>query len=400
MKWNNIRKIMMAVLLGICVLASCAPEKPGTDAGTDEVKQVTVLDGNAENSQSGDSAGEVTGQADVEKTAAEEAPDAAEAKRQALREEFLALANEVKVEEDEVSFTDANDKWVTIKKNPQKVYNLYASYTTLWYEAGGVAAGVIGGDAVIENYQEYIGRDITQDEGIEVAATTPHGAKWSVETIVAAQPDLIICSTALGGYKAISAPAEAAGIPVVAVSYDSFADYLKWYRVFTAMTGREDLWESVGLDALEKVMDVLMEIPEGNGPKVFIMFPISGQLQANTVGTVLGQMASSMGAVNIADAWNNPEGAERLDVNLETLYEADPDLILVQSHGGEEEARAVIAEEYEGNPVWQSLRAVKEDKVYYLSKLLFHNKPNSRFAQAYQIMAEILYPEKEFSFEK
>ena len=71
---------------------------------------------------------------------------------------------------------------------------------------------------------------------------------------------------------------------------------------------------------------------------------------------------------------------------------------MVQCHGTEEEARAQVAEEFGNTAIWKSLNAVKNDKVFYLSKLLFHNKPNSRFAEAYQVMAEILYPDVNFSF--
>ena len=43
-----------------------------------------------------------------------------------------------------------------------------------------------------------------------------------------------------------------------------------------------------------------------------------------------------------------------------------------------------------------SLSAVKNGKVYYLEKSLFHNKPNSRFAEAYKVLAQYLYPDAEF----
>ena len=50
----------------------------------------------------------------------------------ALRASFLAKADAVVVHDDSVTFTDASGKdSVTIQKNPQKVVNLYASFTTL-----------------------------------------------------------------------------------------------------------------------------------------------------------------------------------------------------------------------------------------------------------------------------
>ena len=74
------------------------------------------------------------------------AADELEAKKEALRQEFLAEANKVEVSEDAVTFFDAvsNEVAITIPKNPQKVVNLYGSFTTLWYEAGGKVIGCIG----------------------------------------------------------------------------------------------------------------------------------------------------------------------------------------------------------------------------------------------------------------
>lgn len=314
-----------------------------------------------------------------------------------LKEQFLSLANEVVVNEDSVTFTDASGAdSITIAKNPQNVYNLYGSFTTLWYEAGGTVSGCIGGSSAIALYEEYIGRDITQDEGMNVVATSSAGSKWSVENIISGQPDLIICSTSMSGYKTISGPAAEANIPVIAVSYDNFEDYLKWFKVFCNLTGNADLWDSIAMEALDDVVDVLMEIPLENNPKIFSIFN-GTSLQANLSTTVVGDMAKMMRATNIADSWYNETGAQRLEINLETVYSEDPDIILIQCHD-EDTAKETIESEYGDNPIWNALTAVKNGKVYYLQKTLFHNKPNRRFAEAYQIMAQLLYPDVEFSF--
>lgn len=314
----------------------------------------------------------------------------------ALRQEFLAEADKVVVNEDSVTFTDASGDGsteITISKNPKKVVNLYASFTTLWYEAGGTVIGCIGGDSSVALYNEYIGRDITQDEGMTIAATSSSGKKWDTETIISLDPDLIICSTAMSGYSTIQAPAEAADIPLIAVSYNDFADYLKWFKIFCNLTGHPELWESVALKTLDEVVNVLASCPTENNPTVFAMFSGADSLQANTSNTVVGQMITMMNATNITDSWGDTSGAERLDINLETVFASDPDIIVVQCHAGTEAAMQQVEELYGSNPVWQSLTAVKEGKVYYLEKTLFHNKPNSRFAEAYEKLADILYPD-------
>ncbi|MBQ8508396.1 MAG: ABC transporter substrate-binding protein [Clostridia bacterium] len=314
----------------------------------------------------------------------------------AIRDEFLAKANEVVVNDDSVTFTDASGDGsteITIAKNPGKTINLYASFTTLWYEAGGSVIGCIGGSTAVELYNDYIGRDITADDGVTVVSTSSAGKKWDVETILALQPDLIICSTAMSGYSTIEAPAAAANIPLIAVEYNDFSDYLKWFKVFCNLTGHPELWDSVAMKALDEVVSVLASCPTEDTPTVFSMFSGADSLEANTSNTVVGGMISAMNASNIVDSWGDASGAERLDINLETVYAADPDIIIVQCHAGVDSAKELVASQYGSNPVWQELRAVKEGRVYYLEKTLFHNKPNSRFAEAYTTLAEILYPE-------
>ena len=373
--------LCVLMLAGVFALASC-----GTNG--DDTSDTSKTSGS----------GESSGSAGAESSSA--GTDDKEALKAELKATFLKLADEVVVDDDSVTFQDASgDTPVTIRKNPQKVVNLYASFTTLWYEAGGTVVGCIGGSTSQELYKEYIGRDITEDAGMTIAATSSSGTKWDTETILALQPDLIICSTAMSGYSTIQAPAEAAGIPVIAMSYNDFSDYLKWFKVFCNLTGQPELWESVALKALDEVVEVLAEIPESDHPTVFSMFSGSESLQANTSSTVVGGMVNAMQAVNIVDGWDNSTGAERLDINLETVFAANPDIIIVQCHAGADAAREQVEELYGDNAVWQSLKAVQNDKVYYLEKTLFHNKPNSRFAEAYQKLAEILYPDVEFSFQ-
>ncbi len=313
-----------------------------------------------------------------------------------LRQAFLRLAEEVVVTEDSVIFTDAASAGpIEIKKNPGRTAVLYGSLVTLWQEAGGTAHGVVGGSSAAELYEAVIGRDLTRDEGVTVLAETSAGKNWSVESIVAFRPDLIICSTAMSGYKTIAGPAAAAGIPVIAVDYNDFADYLKWFKVFCHLNDREDLWDSVAMQSLSEVTEIICRTPE-EGPKVFSMFAAVGDsLSANTSATVIGAMLEQLGGVNIADG-GAAAGAEHISINLEAVYAADPDMIVVQGHNDPREEATQVERVYGGNAVWQALRAVQSGRVYYADPALFHNKPNRRFSEAYRALAEMLYPELNF----
>ena len=362
------KKLLAFFLAALCLFLMASCTQPGTE-NTDSTTQ---------------------NQTDATKDPTENNQDPAQ--METLRNEFLSKTQDVVINETTVSFTDASGQRLTIEKNPEKTVNLYASFTTLWYEAGGSVIGCIGGSSSTELYQEYIGRDITQDDGMAVVATSSSGKKWDVESIIALRPDLIICSTAMSGYSTIESPANAAGIPLIAVEYNDFSDYLKWFKVFCNLTGHEELWDAVALKALDEVVNVLINCPTQNTPSVFSMFSGSESLQANTSSTVVGGMINAMNAKNIVDSWGDTSGAERLDINLETVYAADPDIIVIQCHAGAEAAQEQVETLYGDNPVWNSLRAVKDGRVYYLEKTLFHNKPNSRFAEAYSNLAAILYP--------
>ena len=252
--------------------------------------------------------------------------------------------------------------------------------------------GCIGGDTASELYTASIGRDITEDDGVTVVSRASMAKKWDIEKILALSPDLIICSPAMDGYATIKSPAAAAGIPVIAASYDDFSDYLKWFKVSCYVSGHPDLWETVAMPALNEVVEILLSCEPATSPRVFSMFTGVDSLKANTEHTVIGGMLGEMGASNVAAGWGG--SAEHMEVSLEAVYAADPDLILIQCHTGLDDAKALVAQLYGEHPVWQSLRAVREGRVYYLDKALFHNKPNSRFADAYRTLAEYLYPQR------
>lgn len=128
--------LCLSMLLGVFVLASCEKTPTPSNGGDNERKEQLKAE---------------------------------------LKNEFLKQADEVVVSGDSVTFKDATENSITIQKNPAKTVNLYASFTTLWYEAGGSVSGCIGGSSSQELYEEYIGRDITADAGMTVVATSSSG---------------------------------------------------------------------------------------------------------------------------------------------------------------------------------------------------------------------------------
>lgn len=327
----------------------------------------------------------------------ETASDSSEEKRTELIKMYMEKADAVQVNENDVTFVDDSDRKepLTIAKNPKRVAVLYGSHACLWTEAGGKVSLGVGGKSAISLYKEQIGRNILEDDGVVTVAESSSGKNWDVETILAEKPDLIICSTRMNGYSTISAPAEAAGIPVIAINYSGLEDYLRWFKVFSNLNGKPELWDEIAQGVLEQVVDVVIKAPEENNPKVLSIIPKDDKLDANTSLTDTGCLLKQLHAINIADP-NLDATANLVEISLEEIYKEDPDYILIQCVSSEEDARSKLEANIKDNPVWDSLKAVKENKVYYLPKALFQYRPNRRYGESYKVLAEIIYPDVQF----
>ena len=312
-------------------------------------------------------------------------------------EYYMQKANEVQVTDTHVIFTDdGSGKELTIEKNPQNVSVLYGSLTALWYEAGGTVPLAIGGKSAVVLYEEQIGRDITQDEGVKVVATSSSGTGWDVEAILAEKPDLIITSVGMKGYATISEPAAAIGVPVIGINYDGVQDYLKWFKVFCNLTGHPELWEEVAEKTANGIIDVVSKVPEDvEAPTAAILVVNSDKLKAYTYDSQPGTMLKELGGVNVFDP-NNEGASANVEISLEDLYAQDPDMIFLAWYNEPGEMYNQLMTMVEGNPVWDSLRANQEGKFFQLDKSLFHNKANHMYDQAYKTLAELLYPDTEF----
>ncbi len=296
--------------------------------------------------------------------------------------DFEKEANEVVVTDTTVTFTDAAGQTVTMNKNPQKVVGLYNSYINLWWQAGGALVGRIDSDSELPD-------EIVNDTAIAKVGTL---TQENIEAVTALDPDLVILRE--GKQGAYSESFKSNQIPYIAMEYDSFSDYLKWLKVFTALTGKDEIYASTGTALFDEIDSIIKKVPAENNPSVLLMFGTSKSVKAYLPNTAVGEMLSELGAANIAESWEKEEAnATSVILNTEYLISADPDYILVQSMSSIDEVKAYIETTYGGESWWKDLSAVKNGRLVYLDRSLFHYKPNARYGEAYMELAKLLYPE-------
>ena len=259
---------------------------------------------------------------------------------------------------------------------PQRVVSLYGSYAEAWAQAGGTLVGATE-DAVSER-----GMDLGE---AQIIGTTKEP---NLELVLALDPDLVLLSLDIAAQVSAAEALEAAGVPCAAFRVDTWQDYARMMDVFTALTGRRDLYEAIVPPMEAVIAQTIASAQAQNAPTVLLLRAYSTGVKAKADDNLAGAMLEDLGCINIAG--KQPSLLEEL--TLEAIVVEDPDCIFISVMGGDEEAALAVVEETLGqNPAWQGLTAVQEGRVYVLPRDLFHYKPNARWAESYAYLYELLF---------
>ena len=295
------------------------------------------------------------------------------------KEEVVSKYN-ITVNEEDVTFTDATGEEVTIKKNPQKVVCLYNSYLDLWDICGGTVIG-----RVEESVEKPVENALSA-EGVGTASSP------SLEKVLALQPDLVIVTTSFSGQKEMIPTLKQNNIQVIALDNDYIDDYYETVKLFTALTGKEELYEKNVTEVKKSVEEIIEEVPTDKNYKVLLMFASAKSLSVRDSESMVGEMLADLNTVNISDT--EMKSSDSKTFSMEKIIQEDPDYIFVLTMGNDvQKIMERLKQDAEDNPAWASLTAVKEGRYIVLPKNLYMYKPNNRYAEAYEGLAKILYPE-------
>ena len=278
-----------------------------------------------------------------------------------------------------VTITDSTGAQITLDTRAPRVVAAYSSFAESWLLAGGELCGVTQ-DALEE-------RDLGLPEDTAVVGTVKEP---NAEEIIALEPDLVILASDIAAQADIRDVLENAGLACATFQVDTFEDYAFMMEQFTAITGREDLYQQNVTQVGEQIGDVQEKASlSSTRPSVLLIRAFSSGIKAKTDDELAGAILKDLGAHNIAD--DHPSMLE--DLSMEEVIAADPDYIFVTTMGDEQKALDYLNGLIGENPAWSELSAVKEDRYVVLPKDLFHYKPNNRWGESYQYLGEILYPE-------
>ena len=276
-----------------------------------------------------------------------------------------------------VTFTDDLGREVVVE-NPRKVAALIGSFADVWLLAGGEVT------ATVNDAWESLKLDLGEDTVNLGSIQEP-----DVERLIASGPDFVLESVNTEADVALLDIFEQAQISAAYFAVSDFEEYLHMLDICTQITGRRDLYEENGLNVQEQIADAKKRV-DGSSPSVLFLRASSTSVKAKgSEGNVCGEMLAGLGCVNIADS----SDSLLEDLSMEAVIAADPEYIFVTVQGNNQEAAMKNVEDMLiSNPAWTSLSAVKNGNYYLLDKRLFNLKPNARWGEAYEQLADILYP--------
>ena len=283
------------------------------------------------------------------------------------------------------SFTDDSGEVVTLDAEPTKVAVLFSSYAEIWIDAGGSIAVTVA---------ETVERGFADDSVTVIDPGSGHST-IDLEALISAEPDFVIGTTDYAGQVDAVSFCRDAGIPAALFRVECFDDYLDVLKICCDIAGSPENYALYGTNVVNEI-DALFDsvgeyLESADAPD--ILFVRAGSTDSSTKAKTAADnfacaMLDELGVNNIADERGELTGA----LSLEAIIEADPDYMFITTMGNEaaaiEHMDSMLTSEG-----WRELSCVKESNYAYLPKELFHFKPNSRWADAYKMLVELLYPD-------
>lgn len=279
-----------------------------------------------------------------------------------------------------VTFTDDLGREVTVAR-PERAAALIGSFADVWCLAGGRDTLAAAAD---DSWTQF-GLDLPESVERLGAVKEPN-----VEVLLAAEPDFVLGSTKTAADLELQDLLEQSGIPVAYFDVSSFEDYLRLLEICTRLTGCPENYEEYGVKVQAQIDRARDRAPESGPGVLYIRATGSSCKVKNSQDTVLGEMLADLGCVNIADS----ETGLLETLSMETILAEDPEHIFVVLQGSDlEKVEQTLEQSLLSNPAWEELTAVREGRYHVMDQRLYNVKPNARWGEAYEKLADILYPE-------
>ncbi|WP_339230832.1 ABC transporter substrate-binding protein [Oceanobacillus sp. FSL K6-2867] len=272
------------------------------------------------------------------------------------------------------SITDFAGQEVTFEQVPGRIAALSSGEMDIIYALGG----------------ELVGRPST-DVGVPESAVdveqvgNTHGI--DLEKIASVQPDVVLGNVQMNSKD--TASIHSLHAQMVLTEANSIEDIQEQIRLFGEMLQKQDKAEVINAEINEKIEALHKE--DTDPVRVLLVYGAPGTFMTALPNSLSGNILEAVGGENIASDFESLEAyPQYAQLNTERIIEANPQYILLMSHGDPEAVESGFIEEMEKNPAWNNLDAVKAGNIEVLPADLFGTNPGTRVMEAMELLEELL----------
>jgi iron complex transport system substrate-binding protein len=281
-----------------------------------------------------------------------------------------------------ISVTDFRGKTIWVKKPVNRIVCLIESALSGLYMLGvedrvvGISTNVYTGN-VFPYYAEL-------DERIRTRRL-PTPGNWdfvNIESVISLKPDLVI----VWAHQTESIRAlEERGVPVFGVFIEKKEDVYTEIAALGKLTGMEKRGEQLikyTRSEISRIEKQVKSVPSSGRPGFYFMWA-QGDLETSCGGSMVNDLITFAGGKNVCSHISR----EHMVVNMENLLSWNPDII-VMWYNEKKDPLDILRD-----PQWQTIRAVKEGKVYEFMDIFHSDLWTLKFQHAAKQVAKWCHPE-------
>lgn len=204
--------------------------------------------------------------------------------------------------------------------------------------------------------------------------------------------------------KDIDDKAKQYGIETLYINSSNYTEFIKSISDIGDKLNKKSEANNIINNITKPIEEIREKYKNNTFPTVAIIFGSSESNKLATPLSYIGSLVKETGAINITDKLSKDINSQTiqthtgstsslsyLDLSLEQVLVENPDIILRFSHGNVEETKKAFDKEFETNPVWKNLDAVKNGKVYDLDSNIFDVSANLQVGEAIKEIGKLIY---------
>ncbi len=267
---------------------------------------------------------------------------------------------------------------VRLAKKPERIVVTSASFLEPLHAVGG----------------DVVGRPDSRTSMPEFAKNkTSIGRVYNidVEKLIACAPDLVIVNKGMN--EKLLTTLDMNRIPALVLDMKNYESVKRGIEIFAKVTGNVEEGKAYIRQLDEGIEKIVNSVPKED-KRIVILHSTGQGLSVQLDTSIAGSVAKGLGFVNVAQGMSAIEGnPDAAPYSIEMLVEQNPEIMFITSMGKIEDIKRSMEKNIADSPAWQTIPAVKNGKVYYLSQNNFLLSPGVRFPEAFREMGSLIYPE-------